>query len=175
MAAKCYVEDCQNSITHLRDHVAGYFCCEPHAVTYSHDKRAVVLYLPINGLVLTIRRANLEKGETDHGFVEQGDYCLPGGKVEEGETDWEAIVRETYEETGLDIADPTPLFCHESFADTGRLVTAFTARLVSSPFEIKGNGREGTPEWNSPNVLLQSHCTYREYNDALLAKLGVQL
>lgn len=34
-------------------------------------------------------------------------WCLPGGKVDYGETFFEAVIRETYEETGIDIDIPS--------------------------------------------------------------------
>ena len=33
----------------------------------------------------------------------KGDWSVPGGRVEPGETVYEAVVRETYEETGLEV------------------------------------------------------------------------
>lgn len=167
MAANCegnlYARDwdgpCQNPITHMLDD--GRFSCEKHGEP--SNKRSVVLYLSINSQVLMMCKLIPNTGLID--------YRLPGGNVEEGETDWEAIVRTTYEETGLDIADAIPVFSHENF--TG--LTAFVARLVSSPFDIKSNGRTREPIWGDPNLLTESYCHYSDYNDALLSKLGVQL
>lgn len=48
-----------------------------------------------HGLLLLVRRAN-EPG--------RGRWSLPGGRVEPGETDAEAVVREVYEETRLSVA-----------------------------------------------------------------------
>ncbi|GAA1035360.1 MULTISPECIES: NUDIX hydrolase [Amycolatopsis] len=50
------------------------------------------------GRLLLIRRAN------DPG---KGQWSLPGGRVEPGETDHEAVVRELREETGLDVRPHT--------------------------------------------------------------------
>ncbi|WIY03372.1 NUDIX domain-containing protein [Amycolatopsis mongoliensis] len=50
------------------------------------------------GRLLLIRRAN------DPG---SGQWSLPGGRVEPGETDKEAVVRELFEETGLDVIPGT--------------------------------------------------------------------
>lgn len=50
------------------------------------------------GRLLLIRRAN-EPGK--------GQWSLPGGRVEPGETDHEAVVRELREETGLDVRPHT--------------------------------------------------------------------
>ena len=51
------------------------------------------------GRLLLIKRAN-EPG--------RGRWSLPGGRVEPGETDAEAVVREVREETGLEVT-PGPL------------------------------------------------------------------
>jgi 8-oxo-dGTP diphosphatase len=49
----------------------------------------------VSGLLLLVRRAN------DPG---RGRWSLPGGRVEPGESDAEALVREVYEETRLSVA-----------------------------------------------------------------------
>jgi len=51
-----------------------------------------------HGRLLLIRRAN------DPG---SGQWSLPGGRVEPGESDKEAVVRELLEETGLDVIPGT--------------------------------------------------------------------
>ncbi|AGM03669.1 NUDIX hydrolase [Amycolatopsis keratiniphila] len=52
------------------------------------------------GRILLIRRAN-EPG--------RGLWSVPGGRVEPGETDEAAVIREMREETGLDVIPGTPV------------------------------------------------------------------
>jgi ADP-ribose pyrophosphatase YjhB (NUDIX family) len=178
MSARCwndapeYGNPCRHEITHMM--YDGIFSCEEHAY-FPVEKRAVVLYLPINGQILMMYRDKKVAEDPETKICTWvPDYALPGGKVEPGETDWDAIVRETYEETRLDITDPTPLFVRTSAADTGRSVTAFTARLVSDPLQDLGcRTPEGEPVWGPPEWLVEPQCTYRTFNGDLLAKIGV--
>lgn len=62
------------------------------------------------GRLLVIRRAQ-EPG--------RGRWSLPGGRVEHGETDHEAVVREMLEETGLTVVP-----------------TTFAGQVVRGPYEI---------------------------------------
>ena len=68
-----------------------------------------LVYHP-DGRILLVRRAN-EPG--------RGRWSLPGGRVEPGETDAEALVREMHEETGLRV-------------EPGRLV----GRVTRGPYVI---------------------------------------
>jgi 8-oxo-dGTP diphosphatase len=54
------------------------------------------------GEVLLIRRAHTSRG--------QGQWCLPGGKVDPGETPEQAVRKELREEVGLEAADLKSLF-----------------------------------------------------------------
>jgi 8-oxo-dGTP diphosphatase len=66
-------------------------------------KRAVTILLHNeDGDVLAVSR------KTD-----SNDFGLPGGKVDEGETDEQAIIREVKEETGLDLFNIKPYFVRE--------------------------------------------------------------
>ena len=55
----------------------------------------VFAIVPRNGEILLIKR-----GVEPH----KGHWCPPGGIIDEGETPEEAVVRETKEETGLDVS-----------------------------------------------------------------------
>lgn len=67
--------------------------------------RAVIIK---DNKVLIIREA-----QTYEGGVNPGKYDLPGGKVEKGETIEESLIRETKEESGLDIKVGKPFFATE--------------------------------------------------------------
>ncbi|RPH93007.1 MAG: NUDIX hydrolase [Calditrichaeota bacterium] len=58
------------------------------------------------GAVLVLKRANTSSGD--------GLWCLPGGKVDYGQTLAQAIEREVAEETQLSCRNPRCLFFHES-------------------------------------------------------------
>lgn len=64
-------------------------------VVFFDPKVAAVCVIPREGRVLMIRRG------TDTGY---GLWSLPGGFVDRGEVVEEAAARETYEETGLEVA-----------------------------------------------------------------------
>lgn len=59
-----------------------------------------------SGRVLLIRRANAWYGE--------GRWCLPGGKVDYGETVEDAVARELQEETALELTRSRFLFYQDS-------------------------------------------------------------
>lgn len=75
----------------------------------------------MNGDLLLLNRANEPKG-----------WCLPGGKVEEGETDLEAVIRETLEETQIDISLYDIYDRGTSESHNGRPITVFYVEVPNS-------------------------------------------
>jgi mutator protein MutT len=69
-------------------HVAGCFV--------EHDEK-----------ILLIRRAN--------GKHQNNKWSVPGGKVDKGETDVDAAIRETFEETGVRLNPKKVMFIEKSY------------------------------------------------------------
>jgi mutator protein MutT len=42
-------------------------------------------------------------------------WCVPGGKLERGETPSQAVVREVREETGIELDEKTLIYCHKVY------------------------------------------------------------
>ena len=87
----------------LRDSIARRLAAFPRQVTEAADLRPaavalVVMPLPDTGqagVLVTMRPSGLNR----HG----GQYALPGGRLDRGETDAQAALRELREELGLDL------------------------------------------------------------------------
>lgn len=83
------------------------------------------------------------------------DFSLPGGKVEDGETDTRAAIRELKEETGLDVKRMTLIYANTMygmlgytyFAEcTGEIQTSEPHAVKWGTFKDLAEGRFG--EWN---------------------------
>ena len=113
-------------------------------------------------ILLTRRAANIR---------EPGKWCIPGGHVEVGETWWDAMVREVFEEVGLKVKQasllglysdpqltitPQPYYgeFHGQFVVATFLVTGFEGQVAPN---------EEVDEWgwfelkNLPSPMLRSH------------------
>jgi 8-oxo-dGTP pyrophosphatase MutT (NUDIX family) len=88
---------------------------------------------------------------------DHNNWGLPGGKLDPGETALEAIIRETKEETGLDISD-VKLIDQRVFKD--RLVYLFKAEWSGEiEYDIL---TEGVCDWVTWKELLEG--SFGEYN-----------
>lgn len=80
-------------------------------------------------------------------IIESGKWCLPGGKIEYGETAEAAIRREIKEETGLEVARIKFLFYHDEFVPRLRLhalVLVFKAEVKG---KLKPNYEVAAARW----------------------------
>jgi 8-oxo-dGTP pyrophosphatase MutT (NUDIX family) len=90
-------------------------------------RRSVCVLVPVGDRWLALM-------ETKHG----GAVCVPGGKVELGESLEAAVARECWEETGHLPLDPQPIFRGEC---GGFLATAFLAKPLKR--SVLGGGDAG--------------------------------
>ncbi|OPZ35531.1 MAG: CTP pyrophosphohydrolase [Synergistetes bacterium ADurb.BinA166] len=120
--------------------------------------RAVCLLLRrADGLILAVSR----KGD-------RTKFGLPGGKVDPGETDEEALVREVREETGLVVINPGLLLSRVCKGETDYLSKAYYAREVSG--EI-GTSEPIDIQWVAPEILLAG--PFGEFNEFLFRHVGI--
>lgn len=61
---------------------------------FNSSHRVIGCYLELDGKILILRRVKEPRA---------GTWCIPGGKVKDGELDIEALIREVFEETGFRI------------------------------------------------------------------------
>ena len=112
-------------------------------------KRAVCIYLKNSeGLILAVSRKH-----------DPNDFGLPGGKVDPGETEEQAVIREMKEETGLKISNLKKVFQHT--AEREYWTSCWTGE-VSGKIQTS---EKGVVSWVVPEVLIKG--CFGEYNKKL--------
>ena len=92
---------------------------------------------------------------------------LPGGKPERGETLYEAMVRETFEETGIRVLEAD--ICFHAIDDIGFDVTSYRV----TKYEGEPTSREaGLVEWLTPEEM-SAPGPFQKFNTALFTCLGM--
>lgn len=132
-------------------------------IEYETARHAVCCLLMRNdGKILAISR-----GE------DTSEWGMPGGKVEENESLDAAVIRETYEETGVVIAAPQSVYTGFVPGESNFVCTTFIARVVAtSPDAPRSEPFEGVVQWVHPAVLARG--PFAQYNQALFDHLNIQ-
>jgi ADP-ribose pyrophosphatase YjhB (NUDIX family) len=81
---------------------------------------------------------------------EGDEWVLPGGSVETGEPPWEAVVREVFEETGLEVEVARLVGVYVKRRETD-LVLAFEASIVGG--ELRNSDERDAVEFFPPDRL----------------------
>jgi 8-oxo-dGTP pyrophosphatase MutT (NUDIX family) len=149
-----------------------------HRASFSHTDRSPVYRCDLHGNPVDERSVvSLTYREHKILAISRGsdlfDWGLPGGKVEiTDKSDWHAVTRETYEETGFLLYDPLPVFHKKCGKFT---CTAFIGHL---PFQIDPNfsrvTREGTVMLRDPADLVTDSCSFKDYNESLFRLMGIR-
>jgi len=86
---------------------------------------------------------HLDPDKADSAFRSAGEWCLPGGKLDFGETLEEGAIREVKEETGITITNPQVISVHNfknehaHFVTVGLIVRKWSGEAkVMEPDEI---------------------------------------
>jgi mutator protein MutT len=82
-----------------------------------------VILVRSDGQILLGRR-HVDPDKADSAFRSAGEWCLPGGKLDWGETLEEGAKREVQEETGLVIIDPEVISIHNCKNEHAHFMTA---------------------------------------------------
>jgi ADP-ribose pyrophosphatase YjhB (NUDIX family) len=95
-----------------------------------------------DGKILLGRRHE-DPDKADSAFRSAGEWCLPGGKLEWGETFEDGAIREVREETSIEIRNPRVISVHNCrnehahFMTVGMVATEFSGEArVTEPDEI---------------------------------------
>jgi 8-oxo-dGTP pyrophosphatase MutT (NUDIX family) len=121
--------------------------------------KAVCLFCYRNGKVLAVSR------KTD-----ASKYGLVGGKVDPGETEVEALLRESKEEAGIRVVNPKPVYVDVCIGETTYLCVTFEGDAIIGELHTD---EKITVAWKDPHVLIAG--PFGDYNRGLFKARGVPI
>lgn len=118
--------------------------------------------IPVVRLIVTDSEERVLLLKRDGSSHAQGDWCLPGGKIDYGDTVEEAAVRELYEETGLISQQTEFLFYQDSLPPepgTMHCINLYFECKVSCDIQLNEESSEYT--WIGPSDLNKYKIAFR--------------
>lgn len=126
-------------------------------------KASCVLLLNEKGEVLSVSRKD-----------DPNAFGLPGGKLDPEETFEQAAIRETKEETGLDIFDLEYAFSRPCLGEKDYYTVTFIAKYdPNQTIQPASPNETGVVKWLEPKVLLEG--SFAEYNKTLFEYLQINV
>lgn len=115
----------------------------------------------------------VRNGEDTGGIYEPDSWCLPGGKQEYGETVFQGAVRETKEETNLDITDMQVFSAADDIQPGKHFVTIqIIARSCSGILRVMEPDKQDAWKWFRISDLPQHiYSPSKKFIDAFLKTL----
>ena len=111
---------------------------------------------------VVIRKGNKYLGVTRK--TDSTKWGLPGGKVDPGETPLESIIREAYEETGIELVNPKQI--------DERIYGGYRVYLFVSDYRGKiGTEESGLVEWIDKQLLFNG--PFGDYNEEVFIQYGL--
>jgi 8-oxo-dGTP pyrophosphatase MutT (NUDIX family) len=103
-------------------------------------KKSAVCLVEFNNKILLLERSKEDKIQ---------GWCLPGGKIDKGETKLEGVIREVIEETGIKITNPS--YLGESKSTSGRIVYVY--HIIVNSDDVKLSKEHKSYKWVNPNSI----------------------
>ena len=121
-------------------------------------KLAGVMLIVKDGLILSISRRN-----------DRTKFGLPGGKAEEGEQAVDAAIRETLEETSIQVKKATLIYHRVEPADSPTGMDFHSYCFYAEDwFGVPSDSEEGEVKWLTPEEVTDSKAAFGLYNTKML-------